>query len=238
MIDVVYTLGTGSPWQDNELRYSLRSLERFISGINNVYIVGHCPDWLVNVTHLPFPDPHACKERNIMLKTAYVCGHPDLSENFLAIHDDHFALDYQDASEILNYAGGDLKRMSQQVAKQNHWREAVLNTYNALISKGHTTNNFDIHFPILINKKIFPAVMDLYDWRTPRGYVVKSLYGNTVGIKPTRIIDMKLAQRYSTADLVTRLKGRPWFSVGNAGLNGHFKMLLEALYPKVSIFEK
>lgn len=172
-----------------------------------------------------------------MLKMAYACGHPDISENFLHIHDDHFALAPQEAGEIPFWAGGDLLKMSQQVDKQNNWRDAVLNTLMALRSKGHATHNFDFHFPMLINKTAFPEIMDRYDWRTPRGYVVKSLYANTMGIQPTRIGDIKLSNNFTFPELVTRLKGRPWYSVGNGGLSANFKMLAEALYPEISLFE-
>jgi hypothetical protein len=55
-IDVVYPLGTGSVWQDNELRYSLRSLEKNFPDLGRVYVVGHKPDWLGNVEHIPFGD--------------------------------------------------------------------------------------------------------------------------------------------------------------------------------------
>ena len=43
MIDVFYVIGTGSKWQNNELRYSLRSLEMFGKNIKDVYIVGNKP---------------------------------------------------------------------------------------------------------------------------------------------------------------------------------------------------
>ena len=49
MIDVVIPLGTGSRWQDNELRYCLRSIEKNLSGVNEVVIVGEKPKWLTNV---------------------------------------------------------------------------------------------------------------------------------------------------------------------------------------------
>jgi len=237
MIDVVYVVGTGSPWQDGELRFSLRSLEKFVSGIGNVYIVGHCPRWATNVFHLQYPDPFPCKERNIMLKMARICGHPDLSETWLSLHDDHFALDFQEAGEIPNYSGGSLERMVAKAKPGNNWREAVQNTNNVLKSKNLPTHNFDIHTPILIDKEKFPAIMDSYNWKTPRGYVVKSLYANTIGLEPTPLIDIKLNQRYTYPDLVARLKGRPWFSTGNGGLSGHFKNLLHAIFPEPSKYE-
>jgi len=43
-----------SSWgDDNELRYSLRSLEKNLIGLNRIFVVGHKPKWLVGVTHIP-----------------------------------------------------------------------------------------------------------------------------------------------------------------------------------------
>jgi hypothetical protein len=55
-MDLVYVLGSGSRWGDNELRYSLRSVEKHLKGYNNVYLVGDKPDWVRNVTHIPKQD--------------------------------------------------------------------------------------------------------------------------------------------------------------------------------------
>lgn len=238
MIDAVYIVGTGSNWNDGELRYSLRSLEMFVTGIRNIYIVGHKPRWMNNENFIPFGDHFKCKERNIMLKMAAVCGLPQLSENFLHIHDDHFCLAPCEAENIPNYAGGSLARLFGGIKKNNHWRDAVLNSYNALQKNGLPVKNYDLHFPMIINKTIFPEIMDRYPWKDEqRGFVVKSLYGNTAGILPTPAVDLKINERYSMDEVVRRLQGRTWFSVGNGGLTFKFKGLLENLYPHPTRFE-
>lgn len=239
MTDVVYVLGSGSPWNDNEIRYSLRSLEMFLRDMGEVYVVGQCPSWLTNVIHLPFSDRYTCKERNIMLKTAYACGHPDLSETFLSIHDDHFCLDFQSAGDIPNWCGTTLENLARSVTAGNHWKDAVVNTDRALQAGGFSTLNFDLHLPILFSKHEYPRVMDMYDWPgKQRGFVVKSLYANTMRVTPTRYHDMKVDKHHTLPELVAKLKGRPWFSLGNGGLNGYFRKLLPALYPEPSKFER
>ena len=55
-IDVVYVLGKGTKWNDNEIRFSLRSLAKNVTGIRNVYIVGERPDFLKRVIHISYPD--------------------------------------------------------------------------------------------------------------------------------------------------------------------------------------
>ena len=242
MTDVVYVLGNGSGWADNELRYSLRSLETYLTDLGTVYVIGSKPKWLTGVVHYPFPDTHICKERNIMLKLAYACGHPELSKTFLHCHDDHFALAPVRGTDIPNWAGGPLDVIASAVRKKapgNHWGDAVANTHRALAKRGHTTHNFDLHYPMLIDKDKYPETMDLYDWaNTPRGFVVKSLYANTLGLRPTFFNDLKLNERLKFGELVTRLKGRPWFSLSNSGLNLNIKQLFPALYPKPSRFER
>jgi len=58
MIDVVYPLGSGSAWDNNELRYSLRSLENNLLDLGRVFVVGQRPPWLVEAVHIPMEDTH------------------------------------------------------------------------------------------------------------------------------------------------------------------------------------
>lgn len=236
--DVVYVLGTGSQWDDNELRFSLRSLQKYISGIGDVYVVGHRPKWLTGVVHLPYPDQFACREANIMLKVAHACGHPNLSRQFLHVHDDHFALAPARACEIPNWCAGPLDRLGKAIHDRNPWKYSVLNTAKALSDRGLTTWNFDIHYPIIFNKELYPQAMDMFDWNVPNGYVVKSLYGNAMRIPHVFTNDMKLKERHTFAELVQQLRGRPWFSIGPKSTNNNVKALMRELYPEPSKYER
>jgi len=54
MIGVYYPyLASVSAWE--ELRYSLRSLDKFFNEDYEVWIVGDLPDWFQNVKHIPHP---------------------------------------------------------------------------------------------------------------------------------------------------------------------------------------
>jgi hypothetical protein len=238
MTDLVYVLGAGSQWDDNELRYSLRSLHAYVTGLGKLYVVGKCPGWLTNAVHLPYPDKYACKERNIMEKVAYACGHPDLSQTFLHVHDDHMALAPAKALEIPNWRGRTLGQLAMAINSRNHWRDAVMNTQAALDAAGHTAWNFDLHYPILMDKTLYPEVMDRYNWSgTPRGFVVKSLYANTLGLPEIWTNDLKLTGHFNLRQLVDKIKGRPWFSLGSHRPNQAMQSLLAALYPDPSPWE-
>ena len=70
-IDVVYVLGTGSNWDNNEIRFSLRSLAKNLKGMGRVFVVGERPAFLQNVIHIPAKDefnPNVNADGNIILK--------------------------------------------------------------------------------------------------------------------------------------------------------------------------
>src|SRR5688500_13003685 len=92
-MDVVYFLSNESTWQDGELRYSLRSIEKNLQQPGKVWIIGHKPAWIRNVRHIPFPDPYKSnKDANLILKLIRLAIESDLSNDFIAMSDDHYIL--------------------------------------------------------------------------------------------------------------------------------------------------
>lgn len=91
-MDVLYVLGTGSTHNNQELRYSLRSLARYAQNIGRVYVVGECPRWINKnvVTHIPCDDPYDRKCKNIWHKVFYATEYSNISNEFLLSSDDIF----------------------------------------------------------------------------------------------------------------------------------------------------
>jgi hypothetical protein len=233
--DIVYVLGKGSVYDNLELRYSLRSIEKFILNFSTVYVVGERPSWITGVVHLPYPDRWRCKERNIKEKIEMACYIPQVSQKFLHVHDDHFALQSCEASMVPYYAAGSLMDLSRSIKAKNGYVYSVQNTIKAL---GLLQSfNFDVHTPIIYDKDQFLSVMDRYDWDKLRGYVVKSLYGNTLAIQPVQLRDVKIRHNWPLSGVVEQLRGRPWWSVGDGGLTEQLRELLKELYPEKSRFE-
>ena len=92
MIDVLYTLGPNSGHDNQELRWSLRGLEKFGRNVGRVIVAGFPPDWLSDeVVKFPVAIPPG-KEKdaiiwnNVMsaIDTGVVSG------RFLLSSDDHF----------------------------------------------------------------------------------------------------------------------------------------------------
>lgn len=236
-MDALYVLGTASTWQDNELRYSLRSLQQHCAGIDRLVIVGTCPTWLRDVIHIKAADPHRCKERNIMEKVLRACYRADLSGDLLFLNDDHFALAGQEATTTPNWWRGTLAQLSARLRSGSHYKQALLNTAKVLDDRGLPGLNFDVHRPIIYNRQEFKRVMASYNWELHRGYVVKSLYANTLRLTGTPGGDVKIGGKHTMKELVGLLRDLDWFSTGPTGLNQNLKALLAALYPEPSRWE-
>lgn len=190
MIDIMYPIGSGSLWDDNELKCSLRSVEKHLKGVRKVWIVGRLPQFVRNVEHIPADDTSRIPDINICAKILKACRHPGVSNDFLFMNDDHFInLDCR-ADKFPYFHGGDLIGRIMRRSRDGY-QNRLINTYNALINRGMPTLHYDIHTPILYNKKLFENIVPSYDWTVNSGLVIKSLYANTLRIEGVQIKDMK-----------------------------------------------
>lgn len=242
MTDAVYILGTGSKWQDNELRYSLRSLEKYVTGVRNVYVVGECPEWLTGVIHLPCKDEKpgnlVYKERNIMLKILRACAEPQLSKEFLFINDDHFFLAPVEAETYPNYYLENIPGMILWRNINDQYQASLKQTVAALKKTNLYDLFFDVHYPIIYNKAKFVSIMDAYDWNLPYGYVIKSLYANCMQLEGTPLEDdCKINGPVSVDGLHEYTDPKMLFSTGNQMDFEELETFLQWKFPDASKYE-
>lgn len=88
MRDLVYLVRSG---ENEELRYSLRSVEKHASGLfRDVWVVGvDLPDWLTGVNVLPVPDSRN-KHQTMRDKIRALCEVDAVSDEFILMNDDYF----------------------------------------------------------------------------------------------------------------------------------------------------
>jgi len=235
-MDIVYVLGKGSKWENNEIRYSLRSVAKYLKNYGNIYVIGEKPDFLKNVIHIPCEDEFPCnKEANIALKIKKACETPEITGNFLFMNDDHFFLQEMNAQRIPPYNKGFIK------VKIDHRKycRTIINTLETLAYRQLPVFHYDVHTPIIYNKKLFLEVLDQYDWYNDgRGLMLKSLYCNTLGVSQRYSFqDLKFEVKLPRLDILSKLSGRKIFSIGDEALNEDLKSVFEWLYPNKSIFE-
>jgi hypothetical protein len=230
-MDIVYPLGTESKEANMEIRYSLRSIQKNIVGAGNVFVVGTLPKFLKDVIHIPMDDVPgpSNKELSIMKKIYTACKDKRLSNKFLMMNDDHFFNRPYHIEKIPNW-----KWKHLDVGTREGYRLSVGNTVDVL--GGGMQDNYDVHTPIIYDKKKFIKTMDEFDWSVFRGYVIKSLYANYNKLKGEELPDLKINRNLSKNHIYT-LIDRPVFSVGEWGLNIFMKQILEELYPQKSRWE-
>lgn len=193
MTSVVIPLGNGSIWYNHEIRFCLRSVERYLKGVGKVWIIGRLPDFLQNVEFRPYveKDNERVPDRNIAGKLLAACQMPEISDPFLYMNDDHYLLSEFEASKFPNYHNSTLteflkKRMLDPYGKR------ISNSLKWLNDHNLPDNFYDIHFPMLIHKGPFTKSVGQLEWaKSYDGWIIKSIYGNYAGVEPTEQKDCK-----------------------------------------------
>ncbi len=190
MLDVVIPLGKGSKYNNIELKFCLRAMEKHLSGFRNVWIVGQLPDFLKNVYHIPYEDKHLIPDRNIMEKLAAACQHEDITDSWLMFNDDIFLLQDYEASTFPYYYDNTIEKYFKRRGNDGYGKRAN-NTLKYLRSQKLPDKYFDVHTPIVYNKKIFLENIVPLPWYQ-EGFIIKSLYANMLKIKGEEMFDTKL----------------------------------------------
>lgn len=243
--DVLIPLGSGSRHDNLELRYCLRSIEKHLKNVRNVWIVGsQIPDWIKGCWLVAAKEStnNWNRARNIYRKVQYACQKPDLSDTFLYVHDDHFLLKDFDAGSFPYYHDGKID-LNNYLRNEPAYRQA----HNTVAVLGTDIFNFDIHCPVNFDKELFKILFKPLgvDW-PEYGYCIKSYYCNQLSdmdLVSSRVGDLKFREPAMKSVIQTILEHRisidaAWFSIGDRCLrSGGMKEVLQELYPNKSKYE-
>lgn len=241
VIDVAYPIREGwSDWDDEELRYSLRSVnDNVYRRIGGVWVFGHRPPFLGDVRHVPV---QTVPEKSFDLMRKYrAMVDSDLSDPFLLLDDDHIFLEPH--CEFPPYTQGTLVPLweRQWVQQQKRYGAYIHNCIVLLRRHGLPERNYQLHCPILVHKAKLDEVLRMAEGV---GTVMGSLYGNLVGGPSIeRAIDFRV---YSLAAYLA-LRGGPFISVeerlvfaedlGSVGLAVDMRRVLANRFPHPSPWE-
>jgi len=233
-LDFVYLLGKGSRWQDNELRYSMRSLEQNVPH-RRIIVAGERPDWLSEkVLHLPCVDEYPNKLQNATQKIRIVCQTFGISEDFVLMNDDFFIMKPIDA--IGSFTDRELKDLIREHETQGGYYFAALRTTDYLLQEAgiDTRKNFELHVPMVVNREKFLDITNTIEWRrTP--YLFRSVYGNVLGLSSKQKKDVKIYRGKSSVswDNMTML------SIDTTtALSETFQRWIDSKFPQRSKYEK
>lgn len=204
-----------------ELRYSLRSLEKYFTGSYEVVVVGDkIPDWLTGVTQIVIPDITGRKQLTIKKKT--YAGIVYAKGPILQMNDDVYLLKQTDGYSYPCYYNKTLNYVGESGAKPLMAQLMIMKL---------NIKNFDLHQPILYEEKF----KDAFE-KFPSDVIVKSCYSNYFCIEGVGCIDFKCNKKMDQLAIEQSITGKDYFSTGPVGLP--FAMpVLEKLFPKKSIFE-
>jgi hypothetical protein len=180
MIDVVYPL-TGN---HKIIRYSLRGLNN-IPFTGKVWIIGTLPVWCTReVNHIPMNDPYKHKQKNVIEKLITLCQNPLVSEEFLYMNDDFIFLKegmnpFETTFVFKTLPEIDPEPRSKYIHSMNRTIE--------LLRDNKRKQNYETHYPMMINKKKFLKTMKNTDWEE-QPMLYRSLYANLNPHQKTEII--------------------------------------------------
>lgn len=197
-MDILYILGKGSPFQNEELKYSLRSLERYGKNIGNIILVGEKPNFLdyTKVLHIPFEEK-GVKDYRIAAKILHACKIGAVRGNFLFCNDDFFFMKKFDCNTFPYYQKGQLYHGDTSTGYSDHLKL----TRDFLKTKERPTLHFDVHCPIIYNADNFMQLEDCWNYsRDTIGMVVKSVYANMFYLRGPIYHDVKLKELITKAD--------------------------------------
>lgn len=235
-MDIVY-INQKTPYKNNELRYSLRSLEKCVSNYDKVYVVGYKPDFVSDmVIHLPCEDKFTNRAKNIMTKVLIAAECESVSNDFMLLNDDYFFLNPVDAPTYPYYYKCDLTKTIQ--IQRNEYQQHVIPTFKALLDRGLPTKNFDTHKPIIYNKELFQEVVSQYDWNREYGFILRSIYCNTLLIEGVERIDNKINHSHVPDNWKRITAGLDCFSIGDQSANEYLWTFLTSQFPDKSKYEK
>ena len=214
-MDILYIIGEGcSQCNNNELRYSLRSIEKYGKGVDRVFVVGYCPEWLSDeVIKIPFKQPHAKKEQNevedqinlsrkhanIAASLLYAVDNSDIGDEFLVSMDDHFYIKNVDFDHYPFYCkicGDDNKFPTEG---ETQYRKLLAATRRECERDGLSAYYFCIHRNMHLSRKSINECRDILeaDIKKPRpletfGYLINYRYTKDKDFKIRFTHDCKL----------------------------------------------
>jgi hypothetical protein len=246
-MDVVVPVGPDTLWSHNELRYSLRSLLKYGTDVNRIYIVGKRPEFIKydsRIFHIESKPTTNAKEFSIWQNILKACDDPRISKEFFFTNDDYYFLREFSLENFPNYHKGDLR--DQNFAKVNYkidksgYDKKAKRTLEFLQSQGLPTLFFDIHCPNRIRKSEFRQCFNSLEeylkinLRDPNGSLcINTVYLNWIGAKGVFREECKI-------DNIEKIKiSRPLiFSISDRAIKFNLKVFFQEEFNNKQEYEK
>ncbi len=233
-IDLVYPVKAGG-WWENELRWSLRSIEKHAGHlVRDVYVIGDKPDWYTGkyVPHESIKNDPPNPDQLRKLRVAV--DQQGLSEDFLWMNNDFYCQHEPDFSLKAHMLGKPTQvRMPQYRGNTLNAME-ILKWSNTQHYTNYTTDrDFELHVPMLMNKS---RVREMFREYIPFGHVAfRTLYGNLFYKESVPMVDVKIRHWRNKPD-----PSWTWFSTDDSlfeSRGSDYMLFMESAFPLPSRWE-
>lgn len=250
-MDVVYVIGTGSKWDNNELRYSLRSIEKFASGLGEVYIVGDELPEFINPETVKFLRcydlPGYSPARNVYRKLKALFSATDI-EQFLLSSDDHFFIKRVDFNNWpIHWKGDSMPKKGSTGVGDKRYTQTMVDTRQFMAVVGLDLKYYEGHTNKLYTRWGWDYLQKqgIDSWmhtRSTYGLSLNSPMAATImQFSPYRASgyrkDVKLHHLNTETDWGL-LKGAESFSIYDSAIDTGVAGFLQVMFPEPSRFEK
>lgn len=252
MIGVYYPyLESASRWE--ELRYSLRSLDKFLKEDYEVWIVGDLPDWIQNVKHIPHQKlgvSNAGAIYDAVSKLKLYLDSNDSPEQFLRMYDDVYLIGARTAKQmqITRYLFTNMELNSGEFASGGIvWRDQVFRSTDAVVRLGYPGYMTETHCPEVFEKQKMRVIFEMFDPLENR-LLTSTLYFNVFPYnfmlkdrKLERVLFYGYENDFSTSPSPSdggEIEGKYYLNHNDDGLDDGLKKFIEGMYPDKCRFEK
>lgn len=236
--DVVIPLRSRSKWENREICFALRGIQKHLKNFGKVFVVtDRPPSWLCNAHVVECSDFQHRPQWSTTVKVnrAWEAG---ASENVILFNDDFFLTTAHDATKQPYYHMRQLG--DADVARRDTpYVRAMSNTIRHLRKRGVANPlHFGVHCPIIYNRDVFQDTVMSANWDPREEFLTRLLYGNLApGLKTERTDDRKLYHERKAAVLAAQVGDSRCFSIADEAIGAGMQEFLLSLYPKASRFE-
>lgn len=231
--------------QGNELKYSIRSLQKFCNFEFDVVIVGDKPNWFTGkcidtgkVRNVDF-----AKAFDINQKMKAIFQSTLVPDNFIYIYDDVYCVNSCELSDFEKVISMDyLPKIPQKTrfGGSTKWMKLLTDTRNAL--KTDEAWSYETHLPRMFNKGNLELVMNSYGvWTKP--LLISTLYYNELFDKPDVVLaeineyKAGVYQKMNSQSIKALCHGKKWLNNTEAAWSNYLDKFLSELLAEKSIFE-
>lgn len=170
-MDIVYFV---RPGENEELRYSLRSLKNLPH--DKVWIYGSCPDWCKPDRYVHIDQVGATKWDRVRDMFRRVCDNNEISPDFILMNDDFFIMKPTTIEPAYRSTMADhiVTLILSNNNKLSEYAKELLGCLRVLRHLKRGENSYELHIPIVMNRKKFGELLKKY----PDVHANRTLYSN------------------------------------------------------------